>query len=148
MLRAELLRDLAKFCLVGVMNTGVSLAIFNGLLFISGVRSGWVVALFTFIAYASGITNSFFWNKWWVFRYGESGRAQKEYVQFFIISSIVALASSGIVYLLTTYLPYPGIAPALWANIAIIITFPLSLLGNFFSYKLFVFAPKPFNDSE
>lgn len=133
----------AKFGLVGVLNTFTSLAVFNVLLFIFNVRQGWVLGLITFVAYAAGITNSFFWNKWWVFKYGSSGHARTEYIRFFIVSGAVALISSGIVYVLTTYLPYPGIAPALWANIAILITFPVSMLGNFFAYKLLVFAQKP-----
>jgi putative flippase GtrA len=131
-----------KFGLVGVLNTGVSLAVFNGLLFFSSVRQGWAIGLITFIAYIAGVTNSFFWNKWWVFRYGESGRARVEYVRFFIFATTNALLGAGIVYSLTTYLPHPAVAPALWANIAILITFPISMLANFFAYKRFVFVQK------
>jgi putative flippase GtrA len=135
----QLLLRFVKFGFVGVLNTLVSLAVFNGLLFLTTARHGWVLGLITLVAYTAGITNSFFWNKWWVFRHGERGNARAEYVRFFGISSVVALVSASVVYALTTFLPHPGIAPALWANIAILVTFPLSMLGNFFAYTVLVF---------
>lgn len=136
----SLIRDLFKYGLVGVLNTLVSLALFNALIFATGISTGWPVILFTLAAFAAGITNSFFWSKYWIFKRGKSGRGHSEYWRFFTVTTIMALLGSGFVYMLTTHLPPPyEISGELWANIAILLFFPVSLLGSYFGSRVFVF---------
>jgi putative flippase GtrA len=138
---------LAKFGMVGVLNTLVSFAVFNGLLFLTGEHDGWGAGGITFAAYAAGFTNSFFWNKRWVFQHGQAGDVRSQYVRFVVVSVVVALASSFAVSFLTTYAASDFLSPELWANIAILLTFPLSMLGNFFGYRHFVFKDSPHDPS-
>lgn len=138
---SELIRNLVKYGFVGVLNTLVSLAVFNALIFSTGISAGWPVSVFTLAAFAAGITNAFFWSKYWVFKKGGSGRGRAEYLRFFLLSTCLAALGSSFVYALTTHLAPPyGMPPELWANAAILLFFPVSLLGHYFGSKRFVFG--------
>lgn len=135
-----LARDLFKYGLVGVLNTLVSLTLFNALIFGTGISTGWPVTLFTLAAFAAGITHSFFWSKYWIFKRGESGRGRSEYPRFFLVTTAMAVLGSGFVYVLTTHVAPPyGMPAELWANIAILLFFPISLVGSYSGSRLFVF---------
>lgn len=138
--RIATLRNLVKYGCVGIMNTLVSLAMFNLLLFVTGIVRGIPVALFVILSYSAGIINGFLWSKWWIFKRGGSGRSRDEFIRFCAVAIVMTLVSSEIVYLLTTFVAPPyAIGATIWANIAIILVFPISILGNFFGYKRFVF---------
>ncbi len=127
-----------RYALVGVLNTILSFGIFNFLLWVSGVTRGIEVTFFSAVTFAIVVTHSFIWNKFLVFQTKE--RAHREYVLFFSVSSTVALINVGIISLLVNGIGAPlGLSEKLWANISVLLTIPVSVLGNFFGYKLFVF---------
>ncbi len=53
-----------KYCLVGVMNTLVTL----GVIFVCKSVFGWNPYVSNALGYVAGVVNSFLWNKTWVFR--------------------------------------------------------------------------------
>ena len=129
-----------RYALVGVLNTLLNLAVFNFLMVISGITRGPYITLFAVITFSIVITHAFFWNKYLVFRMHESARAHREYVAFFAVSGTTALINTAIVSLLVNGIgALWGISPHLWANIAVLITIPVAVLGNYFGYKIFVF---------
>lgn len=127
-----------RYGLVGVLNTILSFGIFNFLIWISGITRGIEITFFSVITFAIVVTHSFFWNKFLVFKSG--GAAHHEYVKFFTVSTTTALVNVGIISLLVNGIGAPEeVDPRLWANIAVLITIPLSVLGNFTGYALLVF---------
>ena len=73
----------SKFALVGVLNTGISLAVFYLLYNLSA--ASYTTA--NFLSYAVGVINSFVWNKLWVFR-AQGGNWLRESIVFLIVFAI------------------------------------------------------------
>lgn len=136
-----------RYALVGILNMSLSIGIFNFFLWISGITRGIEVTIFSAITFAIVVTHSFFWNKYLVFKSEGAGRS--EYVKFFTVSTTTALVNVGIISLLVNGIGAPrGIDPLLWANIAIFITIPVSILLNFTGYALLVFREKKVTEGE
>lgn len=131
-----------RYGIIGLGNTALSLIIFNLCLFFSGITSGPWVTFFSFVTFAIVITQGFFWNKFFVFA-ARGGEARKQYTRFFLVSGTVALVNVGIISLLVNVVKAPsGISEHVWANISILITIPVAVVGNFSGYKLLVFTDK------
>lgn len=78
-------RQLIKFCLVGVSSAVVDNGVKWILLNSFPTVPWWMVAT---IAFAFGLTNGFFWNRHLTFRARDYGSAHKQYVKFAITNSI------------------------------------------------------------
>lgn len=89
--------QLVKFALVGVLNTLVDFLVYTLLVLIFGVseNNAFMVGLFTLIAYACGVLNSFILNTRWTFRQ-EYKRTVKEIIMFIVVN----IVSWGLSYLL------------------------------------------------
>ena len=134
-----------RYGAIGVLNTLLSFGIFNFFIFVSGVTQGLLVTLFSAVTFAVVITHSFFWNKYFVFNSHDRALAHKEYIRFFVLTGTVALVNVGVISLLVNGIGAPqGISPHLWANIAVLITIPISVCGNFMGYKFLVFKDQKF----
>jgi len=59
--------QLAKFMLVGALNTLVDFGVFNFLLYAANVSSGTLFSLSKGAGVVAAIVNSYFWNKYWTF---------------------------------------------------------------------------------
>ncbi len=133
----------SRYGVVGFFNTALNAAIFNSLIYWSGISQGHLVTVFALITFAIVITQSFFWNMYWTFHNAPPQNRKSQYVLFFAITSVVALINLGIIHVIVNMIGAPtGFSPKLWANIALLFTIFTSVLGNFFSYKFFVFANK------
>lgn len=127
-----------RYGLVGVLNMMLSFGIFNFFIWISGITRGIEITIFSIITFAIVVTHSFFWNKFLVFR--SQGAGHREYIKFFTVSTTTAIVNVGIISFLVNGIGAPEkIDPLLWANIAVLITIPVSVLGNFTGYALLVF---------
>ncbi len=139
----NLFGQLAKFAVVGAMNTAVDFAVLNFLLWATGIYSGRWIILLNAIAFTAAVINSYIWNKFWTFRAEETTQAgvvTKEFSQFLIVSLIGMGINSGIVYGITTFIPpILGIGPEFWANFAKLAATGASLVWNFIGYKFIVF---------
>lgn len=135
-------RQFIRYALVGILNLSLSIIIFNFFLWISGITRGTPITFFSAVTFAIVVTHSFFWNKFHVFGSKETSH-RREYILFFLVSGTVAIINVGIISFLVNGLGAPaGISPKLWANIALCLTVPVAILGNFFGYKLLVFKKK------
>jgi len=85
---------IARFCLVGVTNTLVTLAAFALL-----VAVGCVAPLASGLAFGAGALNSYQLNRRWTF--AGLGRSHHAALRFTVAQAAGALASAGGVYLLT-----------------------------------------------
>jgi dolichyl-phosphate beta-glucosyltransferase len=136
-------REFGRYVVVGIINTLLNLAIFNLFIFSTGITRGNWIIVFSLCSYAVVITQAYVWNKYWVFKHRPRSRMSVEYGTFVLVASGTALLGTGIIYILVNVVGAPlGITPALWANIAVLITIPVSLLCNFFGTKLWVFRSR------
>lgn len=132
--------QMGKYGVIGVLNTLLNAGIYNFLIFITNIASGFTVDLFFITAFVITVTNSFFWNRYWTFEKIGTETVGKDAFQFFFVSTIVAVINTGIIHLLVNVIGAPvGIDLKIWANIALAFTIITAFFGNFFGYKFIVF---------
>lgn len=137
--RIPILWQVAKFALVGALNTVMDFGILNFLILVTGIISGAWIIVMNAASFSLSIFNSYFWNKEWVF----PSRKQARFSTFFVLTLIGLGLNTGIVFVFTTYIPpILNLSPTLWANIAKVIATGVSLFWNFGAYKLIVFNDK------
>ena len=139
----QLIAQISKFVVVGFVNTAIDFGVLNLLMWFTGIYSGKWIFLLNVIAFSAAVINSYFWNKYWTFRAGETREAaevSKEFSQFVIVSLIGVAINSSIVFGIATYIPPVfGLGKELWANIAKAAATGISLAWNFIGYKFIVF---------
>lgn len=134
--KLAILWQLAKFGLVGVLNTAIDFGILNYLSTETGINKGLEVVPIKATAFVVALANSYWWNKNWVFE----GKKKANPVTFVIISTIGISINVGVVYIITTLVSAPGKdSGQLWLNIANVGATLLSLIWNFLGYRLVVF---------
>lgn len=134
--------QLGKFAVVGLLNTAIDFGVLNLLSAATGVTAGLVVGGVNVPGFSIAVLNSYFWNKFWVFR-GREG-ALHDFPKFIAVSVVGLLLNSTIIILATTYVPtFPGLSSALWLNFAKVLATLLALVWNFLGYKFIVFSKLP-----
>ncbi|MEK7598490.1 MAG: GtrA family protein [Patescibacteria group bacterium] len=143
--------QLAKFVIIGVMNTLVDLGILTLLIFIFRalfqIESSLVVlagiSTYSFYKGASFILaniNSYYWNKYWTFSQNSEKEAGTEFLQFFTVSLIGFLINVFIAsYVFKAVSPFAGLNSDQWALIGAAAGSLLGLVWNFVGYKFIVF---------
>ncbi len=134
--RVGILWQLAKFALVGVLNTAIDFGILNTLIVLTSITGGVGIILMNATSFTTAIINSYFWNRQWVFSEGKRG----DFLTFVVVTVIGLSINTGIVFFLTTYVPPVLVgSKAQWANLAKVLATGISLIWNFLGYKLVVF---------
>jgi putative flippase GtrA len=149
--KKQLLAQMAKFGIVGVINTAVDFGVLNALILAFGLGSGESrFFLFKSISFIVAVTNSFFLNKYYVFKEGKvpgegrsdkTGRKAGEAGKFLLVSLAGLLVNSLVaaaVFNLGQSVFNIGNAHLL-ANIGALVGTALVLVSNFLGYKYFVF---------
>ncbi len=146
--KIKIFYQLAKFVLVGGLNTFVDWGILNLLMFLTGIAAGSLYPVFKGVSFLVATTNSYFWNKLWTFKKvstpdmaaEEAQKSGREMLQFFIVSLVGFLINVGAATLLVNVLgPQWGLGAKLWANIGAMVGTLLGMSWNFLGYKLVVF---------
>ena len=134
----NVLRQIAKFIVVGGLNTFLDFAILNFLIASSGIASGFGFSFFKGISFLVAVINSYFWNKHWTFETKTNGGT--EFIQFAVVSTIGLFINVGIAsFIVNAVGPVGNITPVIWANTATLIAVAGSQIWNFLSYKFVVF---------
>jgi|SRR3989304_9957190 len=134
--RFGLLWQFSKFALVGVLNTAIDFGILNLMILLTGITSGIGIIPLNIVSFSAAVTNSFFWNKKWVFQ----SPKEANFITFFVITLIGLVINSSIVYIITTFVPPVFVeSETLWANLAKVLATGVALFWNFTGYKLIVF---------
>ncbi len=140
----KVIYQFAKFVLVGTMNTFVDWGILNLLIFFTGQAAGVYYVVFKSLSFVVSNTNSYIWNRFWVFQKtglapGESGT--KSFLQFLLVSIggfFLNVGSASLVVFLG--LKYNWAIEANYlANLGAFVGTIIGLSWNFFGYKLIVF---------
>lgn len=138
--RFPIIKQLAKFVVVGGLNTGIDFLVLNIEMFLTGITSGPWMLIMNSVSFSVATVNSYYFNKYWTFQDKNAQSQTFQFSQFLIISIIGISINGGVVYLITTFIPPMfGIGPQLWANLAKVAATGLSLIWNFLGYKFIVF---------
>lgn len=140
-MNSNLFKQIFKFVVVGVINTGIDFAVLNVLMFSTNIYSGKWMIIFNSISFTTAVINSYFMNKYWTFQQQSAeSKPEKEFFQFIIVSVVGISINDTIVYSTTTFIPpIFGLSEKLWANVAKIFATFASMTWNFIGYKFFVF---------
>ncbi len=131
-----LVKEVSAFGIVGAVNFGVDLAIFNAL------HVGEDVGVLTskVISTTVATTLSYFMNRHWSFSHRARTGLRREYLLFFAIN-VVALLIGLAVLAISHY--GLGYTDNLSVNIANLIGIGIGTVFRFWSYKRWVFTPHP-----
>jgi putative flippase GtrA len=156
-----IIRQVAKFILVGGLNTLVDWGVLALLIFVFrnsfSISSNDVLlnifsvtiifySLFKGISFILATTNSYIWNKFWTFRRKTKEKLGKEFLQFIVISILGFLINVGVASIIFRFIsPFAGLGTDQWAIIAAAIATAVSMIWNFLGYKFIVFDAKKQN---
>lgn len=129
--------QITKFAAVGFLNTSIDFGVLNLLSLATGVTAGLVVGGVNVPGFTLATINSYFWNKYWVFRHKEGGVAG-DFPKFFGVALGGLLLNSAVVIGVTS-VPSPFPNSGTWLNIAKALASLVALSWNFLGYKFLVF---------
>jgi putative flippase GtrA len=132
--RPEMIR-MAKYALVGVMNTGVDFAVFCALVYIAEFGLAWAQTL----SYGAGLANSYLLNRKWTFKVNK--RQQLGDIVRFVLVNVVSFAAATAVLL---GLEHAGLTAVTAKACSILV----SLFVNYAGYRLWVFRMEPKGEQE
>ncbi len=135
------LSQFSRFVAVGFLNTAIDFGILNILSTWSGITAGLKIGGVNIPGFIVAVINSYFWNKLWVFKdRNKKEGVMNDFLKFLTVTIIGMLLNSGIVILITTYIPpLAGISSSAWLNAAKASASIISLIWNFLGFKLIVF---------
>ncbi|MFB9273449.1 GtrA family protein [Cohnella cellulosilytica] len=120
---------MAKYALVGGLNTGVDFAVFCALVYGLGVPSAGAQV----VSYLAGTANSYLLNRYWTF--GVRGKRSGAEMLRFVLVNAVSFAAATAALL---GLEYGGLEPAAAKAVSVFV----SLAVNYAGYRLWVFGGK------
>jgi putative flippase GtrA len=129
----HLVHELAKFGIVGAVNTVLDFGLAN-LLYLGfgwpslGAKTGSV---------AVAATSSFFMNRHWTFRHRARTGLRREYTLFFLLNGVGLLIANACILVVEHGFGKTG---ALWFNVAQVAGLALGMVFRFTTYKRFVFV--------
>lgn len=135
----KILGQLARFGMVGIMNFLVDTGILTLLSLFTGIVAGaWIIPL-NVISTSIAVANSYIWNRSWTFR-DSAPVSLSAFITFVVVTIGGILINSLIVYGVIEYLPVTdSLTGARRITIAKMLATIVSLLWNFFGYRLIVF---------
>lgn len=135
-----------KFCIIGFLNAAIDFGVLNLLSLYTGLTSGFIIGGVNVPGFIVAATNSYFWNKFWVFSREKQPGEKTSYSDIVTFIPVVvsgAIFNSAILVLISTYIhPVFGLSPEKWLNISKIIASAIALLWNFIGFRIFVFKSK------
>lgn len=143
--KGRLLLQFIKFGMVGASNTVISLIVTYALLFLLRIPypddPTWTLNLATFIGFAVGVCNSYYWNNKYVFRDKRENNAKKAFVKVAISYGVTYLISMVLMDLLVEYLHIPHLLAPIPR---LLFTIPLNFVMN----KLWAFRDRKAPEKE
>ncbi len=146
-------KEVGKFGIVGVINTGVDLGIFNILKFFFGLQA--IIA--NIISVSAAIINSYVWNKNWTFR-DKDKNISRQFIIFVVLSFGGLIINTGTLLFLTQVWTLPSLLAVkivhslklnfifsdnfVFFNFAKVTAILFSMIWNFLTYKKFVFKER------
>jgi len=133
--------NFGKFGEAGGLNWLVDLGIVNLLILFTGLSTGIYFIIFKGISFIVASTNSYFWNKLWVFWGHKKQDETKQVTKFASATTLGLIFNITLAGAIAFFGPkvYTGIDSKVWANLATIVGSLGAMLFNFTLYKIWVF---------
>src|SRR3989344_268269 len=134
-----------KYVAVGFLNTSINFGILNILSIVTGTTAGLMLGGISAPGFLLAATNSYFWNKFWVFRdtSGVNETVLKDLPKFALVTFFGALLNSVLIVYLSTYMePRFGLDRSAWLKAVNVAASAAVLIWNFLGYKFFAFSAK------
>jgi len=129
-----------KFISVGILNTMIDWGVLNVLMLLTGIVAGNGYKIFKGISFLVAVFNSFIWNKLWTFKKQDTGKTQKELIQFLTFSVIGFIINVGVASFVVDIIgPKAGISKELWGTVGAAAATVFSMTWDFIVYKFIVF---------
>jgi putative flippase GtrA len=129
----------SKFFLVGVLNTALDFAVLNVCVYLFGTGvHGELFILFKSISFLAAVINSYFLNKFWVFKHNKAADA-KEITLFLVISCVGFLINVSVSAALFTVFRH-DFTSTIAVNAGALIGTIVVFAWNFVGYRFFVFT--------
>jgi putative flippase GtrA len=145
--------QIAKFAVIGVLNTLVDLGTLSLLIFLFrrllGIEAGDIIfpllgitfySIYKSASFIAANINSYYWNKYWTFDQNIREKTRAEFLQFFAVSVVgflVNVTVASVVFKSVT--PFAGFNSDQWGLIGAAAGSILGLVWNFIGYKFIVF---------
>ncbi len=140
--------QIAKFAIVGVLNTVVDFAVFQTL----NLTLGWVYAA-QILGYTAGVINSYLWNSNWTFR-EQRTRSFREIALFLLVNLASLGVSLGMIWLcrevfgvtnewVAGWMPHALAGFIKGDTVSKLIATVVAIAVNYVGNRLFVFKSKP-----
>jgi putative flippase GtrA len=133
--RQPLLRQFAKFCLVGATSTAIDLGLFAALRTLEVPR-----LLAQTISFSFAVTNGFFWNRRWTFRAVEPERARRQYASFYLVNVVGFTLNTTLLYLFAHLFVTSGMPERRAELLGKALAVPVVAIWNFSASKFWAFA--------
>lgn len=137
------LNQIAKFAAVVFLNTAINFGILNLASLATGVTAGLLVGGYNVPGTILAATNSYFWNKFWVFKGTNKTGSFSDIPKFILVTAIGLVVNSVIIVAFTSYLsPSFGLSPGAWLNLGKVLATIVGVIVDFLGYKFLVFRGK------
>lgn len=156
--KVAVIYQIAKFVLIGGLNTLLDWGILTLLIFIfrgyfSIEAKDVLLTIFSFsiafyslykaISFVLASVNSYAWNKFWTFKRMTTEKMSKEFLQFFVVTLIGFLINVGIASgIFKLVKPIGELNSDQWGILAAVVATAISMVWNFIGYKFIVFEEK------
>lgn len=136
--------QIARFAVVGVINTAVDLAVLNTLIAVSHRgRAGLLYSLFKAISFLVAVLNSYWLNSRWAFRHTAAQNAGMQMGRFLSVSILGLAINVGTASWVAVFAEPVRWLARWWPSIAALAGAACGLAINFAGYKYLVFSPRP-----
>ncbi len=137
----HLLKQLARFGLVGGLNTLIDILALNVLLLLWPTTSTPQFLAYNALAYGVGAGNSFVCNKYWTFKQRQRV-SRRELARFLATTLLGMLLNSTMLWLAGLALHSFRLNATLWANASKVLAISATMLISYLGMRLWVFAGK------
>ena len=129
----------ARFMIIGVLNTLVDLGTLSLLIYFSGLTTGWYYTLFKSLSFSLALANSYIFNNYFSFQQpDERGKFFVKMAKFLAVSLGAFLINITVASGLNHY-NFLNLEPGNWGILAALLASLLGIVINFVGYKFWVF---------
>ncbi|MEK7154378.1 MAG: GtrA family protein [Patescibacteria group bacterium] len=138
-----LFNQFGKFVTIGFSNAAVDFGVLNLLIFATGIVTGIWYPVFKITSFICAVIPSFFWNKYWAFGAGKTGRGWAEFLKFISVMIMATLVNAGTASVVVNFIPPVfGLNAPAWANVSAAAGSAVALIFSFTGFKVAVFKTK------
>ncbi|HEX3011727.1 MAG TPA: glycosyltransferase, partial [Syntrophomonadaceae bacterium] len=134
-----LLQQILRFGITGIINTLIDFAVFNLLVAVTDIHSGWLLGMVNMLAIAVAAANSYFMNRSWTFKNIDEQKRIRQITRFIIATAIGMFLNSIILLLISSMADLIPVSNFVILNTGKVLGAILSASWNFIVYRQWVF---------